>query len=107
MKRKSDFILQNVGGENLLVPLGAQVMNLNGLVTLNATGCCLWELLAQDRSVEELAAALTERFDVDSQRARADVQVFLDEITRIGLLEQSPDAPPFLSEPAAPPRSDF
>ena len=107
MKRKSDFIMQNVGGENLLVPVGAQVLATNGLVSLNATGCCLWELLAQDRSVEDLAGALTERFDVDIQRARADVQVFLDEIRRIGLLEQSPDAPPILSEPAASPRSDF
>ena len=44
MKRKDDFILQNVGGENLLVPLGAQVMDLNGLVTLNGTGaaCGNW-----------------------------------------------------------------
>jgi len=28
MKRKADFIMQNVGGENLLVPLGAQVMDM-------------------------------------------------------------------------------
>jgi len=88
MKRKADFVLQNVGGENLLVPIGAQVMDLNGLITLNATGRCLWELLAQDRSAEDLAAALPERFEVDIQRARADVQVFIEEITRIGLLER-------------------
>ena len=87
MKRKSDFILQNVGGEHLLVPIGAQVLDTSGLVTLNATGRCLWELLAQERSVEDLAGALTERFDVDIQRARADVQVLLDEVTRISLLE--------------------
>ena len=87
MKRKSDFTMQSVGGENLLVPLGAQVLDTNGLVTLNATGRCLWELLAQDRSVEDLAGALTEKFEVDIQSARTDVQVFLEEITRIGLLE--------------------
>ncbi len=87
MKRKSDFVMQNVAGENLLVPIGAQVMDLNGLVTLNATGACLWECLAQDRSVEELAGALTEKFDVDNERACADVQGFLEEVTRIGLLE--------------------
>ncbi len=87
MKRKADFVMRNVGGENLLVPIGRQVLDTNGLVTLNATGSCLWELLAQDRSVEELAAALTEKFEVDIERARADVQVFLEEITRIGLLE--------------------
>ena len=88
MKRKADFVMQNVGGENLLVPIGGQVLDTNGLVTLNATGRCLWELLAQDRSAEELAGVLTEKFEVDLQRARADVQAFLEEITRIGLLEK-------------------
>ena len=87
MKRKADFIMQNVGGENLLVPLGAQVMDMNGLVTLNDTAACVWELLAQDRSVDELAAAVAGRFDVIPERARADVQTFVDEIAKMGLLE--------------------
>ena len=37
MKRKADFMIQKVGGENLLVPLGAQVMDLNGIITMNNT----------------------------------------------------------------------
>ena len=87
MKRKADFMMQNVGGENLLVPLGAQVMDLNGLITLNDTAACVWELLAQERSLDELTAAVAERFDVTPERARADAQTFVDEITRLGLLE--------------------
>jgi hypothetical protein len=87
MKRKADFIMQNVGDENLLVPLGAQVMDMNGLITLNDTAACVWELLAQERSLDELSAAVAERFDVAAEIARADVQTFVDEISRLGLLE--------------------
>ena len=87
MKRKNDFIMQNVGGENLLVPLGSQVMNLNGLITLNDTAACVWELLAEDRTTDELTAAVAAQFDVDASTARADVQNFLDEIAKMGLLE--------------------
>ena len=87
MKRKNDFIMQDVGGENLLVPLGAQVMDLNGLITLNSTAACVWELLAAERSLDELIAAVAERFDVDPETACADVQIFVHEIARIGLLE--------------------
>jgi hypothetical protein len=87
MKRKASFMMQNVGGENLLVPLGTQVMDLNGLITLNDTAVCAWELLAEERSVDELTAAVVERFDVAAEIARADVQTFVDEITRLGLLE--------------------
>ena len=87
MKRKNSFILQNVGGQDLLVPIGEQVMDTNALITLNKTGHCVWELLAEDRSVDELAAAVVERFDVDIKSARADVKAFLDEIARLGLIE--------------------
>jgi hypothetical protein len=87
MKRKDDFLLKNVGGQDFLVPLGAKVRDMNCLITLNATGRCIWELLAKDRSIEELAAGLAERFDVDKESAHADVQAFLDNIARFGLLD--------------------
>lgn len=87
MKRNADFVMQNVGSECLLVPLGAQVINLNGLIILNDTAACMWELLAEERSLDELVVALVERFDVIPERAHADVQTFVDEIARLGLLE--------------------
>jgi hypothetical protein len=88
MKRSDNFLMQNVGGDTLLVPLGAQVVDTNGLVILNYTARCVWELIAEDRSVDELAAAVAERFEVDRERARVDVQTFLDEIARLGLIEE-------------------
>jgi hypothetical protein len=87
VKRKDDFIIQKVGGENLLVPLGAQMMNLKGLVILSDTGACVWELLAVERTLDELAAAVVDQFDVDETTARADVQAFLIEIARLGMVE--------------------
>ena len=87
MNRKTDFIMQNVAGDNLLVPLGARMMDLNGLITLNDTAACVWELLAQERTLAELASAVAERFDVTPKLARDDVQTFMDEIAKMGLLE--------------------
>ena len=74
MKRKEDFLLQNVGGQDLLIPLGAKVLDMNGLMVINPTGRYLWELLAEDRSLEDLVTAVVERFEVESDRAGADVQ---------------------------------
>lgn len=87
MKRKADFIMRYVGGERLLVPIGEQVMYLNGIVTLNTTGAFVWELLAEERTADELATAIAARFNVTLKLARTDVQIFVDEITRLGLLE--------------------
>ena len=87
MKRSKDFLLQTVGGQDLLVPLGGKVMDMNALITLNATGRCVWEFLAEDRSVEDLVAEIAKQFDADLERARADVLAFLDDLGRLGLLE--------------------
>ena len=87
MKRKADFKMQNVGGENLLVPLGAQVMDLNGLITLNNTAAWVWELLEKESSLDELTIKVAERFDVTAETARTDVTNFVDEIARMGLIE--------------------
>jgi len=87
MRRKDNFVMQNVGGENLLVPLGAQVMDMNAIITLNATSSYIWSLLDKDRSIDELATAVSERFEVDSARARADIEKFIEEITGLGLIQ--------------------
>ncbi|MFZ2447409.1 MAG: PqqD family protein [Syntrophobacteraceae bacterium] len=87
MKRSDDFLLRNVGGQDLLVPLGAKVLDMNALITLNATGRAVWELLAEDRSLEYLVAEVVNQFDTDEDRARTDVRAFLDELERLGLLK--------------------
>ena len=81
-------MLRTVGTDSLLVPLGAQVAHTNGMAVLNETARCVWELLANECSVDELAAGVARRFDVDSERARADLQGLLDEMERMGLLQQ-------------------
>ncbi len=88
MKRKDNFSLRNVGGEEILVPLGSQVTDMNGIVILNATGSYVWELLAGDCSLHGLATAVAERFDVDGESVRADIQDFVNELDRLGLLER-------------------
>jgi len=86
MRRKDDFVMRDVGGENLLVPLGKQVMDMNAIITLNATSGYIWTLLEQDRSIDELTAAVVERFEVDPACARVDIEKFIDEISNLGLL---------------------
>ena len=86
MKRSEDVLLQDVAGEAVLVPLGGKVMDLNGLVVLNATGRFVWQELAEQRSVQELAAAVSERFEVSAESACIDVQQFVDHLAELGLL---------------------
>jgi hypothetical protein len=85
MRRSVDFVLRNVGGENLLVPIGSKVMDLNGIIILNAVAAYIWELLALDLSLEELSDAVSAKFDVDKKTAQADIQTFFDISNQMGL----------------------
>ena len=93
MRRSQNYMLKNVGGQDFLVPLGAQVLASNSLITLNATGRRVWDLLAEDRSLDYLAADIADQFDVDVETARADVQGFLDELESLEGDGNASDAP--------------
>jgi len=69
------------------VPLGAEVLNLNGLITLNDTAAHVWELLAGHHDVDTLAAGVAAKCDGAPDAARADVQALVDEMSRLGLLD--------------------
>jgi hypothetical protein len=87
MKRKDDLLLENVGGQDLLIPLGSRVLDMNGMVVLNSTGSYIWELLAEEHSLEELVAAVVKQFDVGADRAGADVRSFVHDLAQRGWID--------------------
>ena len=86
MKVSSDFILREIAGESILVPVGSAAMQFNGLITLNETARTLFLALAQERTVEELTDAVTAEYEVDRATARADVEEFLRQLREVGAL---------------------
>ena len=79
-------MLRDIGGQALLVPVGAKVRDMNALITLNATGRRVWELLADDLPAEALLARITAEFGADPVRVRADVRAFLNHLRQLGLV---------------------
>ena len=88
MKRNESFIMKNVGGENLLIPVGSKVLDMNGLITLNETASYVWDLLSEEKTVGDLANAVAIKFNIDNEIALHDVKCFLNEIESLSLLEQ-------------------
>lgn len=81
MKIKPGFILRQLGGENVVVPIGIAGETFNGMIRLNETGALLWQELAGGAEEDQLVQKLLDSCDgVDEQTARADVRDFLDSI---------------------------
>lgn len=81
MRRKENFILKNIGNENILIPTGNEVVNLNGIIVLNKTAHFLWEKLSEEITKEELAEELSANYEIDKETAIDHVEMFIKELS--------------------------
>ena len=68
-----------------MIPSGAE-LDLNMMITLNDTGCFLWEQLQKGTTEDALVAALLEEYDVDEAMARTQVVKFVEKLNGHGFL---------------------
>lgn len=87
MKLTCEFILREVAGESILVPVGNTALRFNGIITLEPVGTRIWKGLEAGKSREEILAQILEEFDVDHQTASDDLDAFLEQLRDKGFLE--------------------
>ena len=77
MKIKDGFMLKEVAGTYLVVPIGSDVVDFSKMITTNETGAFLWDLIQEDQTVTTLIEKLREKYDVSENVAFADVLDFI------------------------------
>lgn len=88
MKVKDGFILRCVAGQNIVIPVGEEAINFNGMVSFNESGAFLWKALEQEKSREELAQALLLEYEVSEECAYADVDAFVEKLRKANLINE-------------------
>ena len=88
MKIKEGFLLRQVGGNNVIVPVGAQSVDFRCIITLNEVGAFLWQKLTADCTVASLVEALLAEYDVTADIATADVERFVASLREKNLLDE-------------------
>ena len=87
MKIKGEFIVREVVGEYVLVPVGDTALHFNGIISLNEVSAGIWKGLQKGKNREELLEDILEEFDVSREEASADLDEFLDNLRKNQLLE--------------------
>jgi len=59
------------------------------VLVVNEVGAFIVEQLQAERSVDEVVTAITDRYAVDQDRARADAQILLDALLEAGAISQT------------------
>ncbi len=88
MKVSKDLIMREIAGEHILVPVGAAAAKFNGLITMNEAGRFIFDQLAEDRTLPELAERVTAEYDVDYDTALRDAEEFVQQLRDVGALEE-------------------
>lgn len=88
MKLKDGFVLREVAGSYMVVPVGKRTAEIPGVIALTETGAVLWKLLEQGATEVELVSVLLDEYEVSADQAAADVHSFIEKAGAQGLLEE-------------------
>ena len=87
MKIKENLVLRQVADTWTVLPLGKDIINFDGMLTLNETGAMLWKLLEKGAEKTDLVAAMTAEYDVSEETAEADINEYIAKLTKASCLE--------------------
>lgn len=86
MKRSANFLLREVADTQVVVPIGTAANEFYGMVTLNAVGVFIWNLLEKEQTIQSLTEALMEEYAVEREQAQKDVETFVNSLIPIGAI---------------------
>lgn len=88
MKVNNEFVLREIAGDYIIIPTGKMALEFNGMITTNEVGVLLWKKLQEETTFEELLQAVLGEYDVEEEVAKADIQEFLDNLVKGGILRE-------------------
>lgn len=86
VRRRLELSFRRIDEETWILSPRGQVLH-----RLNATASRIWELLAEEPTVDSLSSAVTREFAVDAEQARADTATFVRSLLEKGLVEVVPE----------------
>lgn len=87
MKLKGKFVLREIMGEYIAIPVGDALLDFNGMLCVNELGYEILKDLQDGKQQDEILANILEKFDVTPEEAAQDLEAFLVRLKENGLLE--------------------
>ncbi|WP_294082934.1 PqqD family protein [Proteiniphilum sp. UBA5384] len=89
MKLKENSTIRKVGDEYMMVSENGSSLDYTRVVSLNSTAAYLIEETKQKQfTKEDWVELLLDKYDVEKERAEADVQSLIDKLIKEGLVEE-------------------
>ena len=96
MKISPKFKLRSIVGQNVIIMQGKYGGDMTKIISLNDSSVFLWNKFHETEfTIDDVAAALVEEYDIDENLAHKDAQAWCDKIAECGLLVKVEDEPLF------------
>ena len=89
MKLKDNLTIRKIGDEYMIVSESGSGLDYTRVISLNKSAAYLvQETQQKDFTKEYWVTLLMDKYDVDKERAEADVQVLIDKLAKEGLFDE-------------------
>jgi hypothetical protein len=86
IKIKPGFILRRIANSDIVIPIGNNIANFNGLITLNETAAFLFSLINDGSGTVDLIDALVNKYNIDRELASNDIDRFILQLKQADML---------------------
>ncbi len=87
MKIKGEFVVRELMGDTVLIPVGKTALEYNGMITMNPVCGHIWKELAGGKDRQQILASVLEHFEVEEGEAARDLDELLEKLHEAGFLE--------------------
>ncbi len=87
MKLDDDYLVREIVGESVLVPVGRKVIEFKGIMNLSPGGAFICRMLDKPCTFEQILGAFLDEYDVPENIAKADIEEFLGKLREFGVLQ--------------------
>jgi hypothetical protein len=87
MKLSENFVLKNIAGATVVMPVGDAVGKINGMIKLNPSAKVIWESLEANKDFNGILEEMKNNFtDVDEATLKEDINYFLNKLRELEIL---------------------
>ncbi len=80
MKIKEGYLLRQVAGSNIVVPVGEGSIDFSGVITLNEVGAFIWQILEKGADKQEILDKMLAEYDVPKETAEKDIDEYIEKL---------------------------
>ena len=88
MKIKEGFLLREIAGTHIVVPIGERVIDFKGMMILNDVSADVWVFMGEHRSYKDILDYILDTYEVDKHTAEGDLNNLIEQMEESGVLEK-------------------